>query len=178
MKKLKHLLRAIPIKTVLSLLLLISICATVYLTAGRKDATVTELGGYKTCTRAENGGIINGKMMYAEYRYEKTPLTRLERSEKFTVVDYLTLETLQNCLTDYEKRIEDYLENGNSKNREFALKYGFDPSALSEGDYCYLTVSETEDGESVTEYTVYYFDLSENKLYYFYSNTEFKLNSL
>ena len=105
------------------------------------------------------------------------PLTQLERSDDFAVVDYEMLETLQKCLSDYGKRIEDYLEKGSSKNREFALKYGFDRSALSEGDYCYLTVERTEDGKTVTEYSIYYFDLSEKTLYYFYSENEFKIKS-
>ena len=177
MKKLKNLLRAIPIKTVLSVLLLAVICATVYLTAGQRDRLVSELPGYKTLVEAENGSIFSGKMKYAEYRYEKVPLSQLEENDNFAVVDYETLETLQNCLSDYGKRIEDYLENGSSKNRELALKYNFDPSALSEGDYCYLTVNESEDGKTVTEYTVYYFDLSEKTLYYFYSENEFKIKS-
>ena len=177
MKKLKSLLRTVPIKTVLSLLLLAVLCTTVYLSAGRRDATVDSLSIYQTCTRAENGGIFSGKMKYAEYQYEKAPLTQLEGSDDFAVVDYETLETLQKCLTDYEKRIEDYLEKGSSKNREFALKYGFDRSELSEGDYCYLTVERTEDGKTVTEYGIYYFDLSEKTLYYFYSENEFKIKS-
>ena len=177
MKKLKHLLRAIPIKTVLSLILLISICATVYLTVGRKDTVVSALADYKTCVRAENGGIFKGKMEYAEYQYEKLPLAQLEKSDDFTIVDYETLETLQNCISDYENRIKEYRENGNSKNREFARKYGFDSAMLSEGDYCYLTVESSEDGKNVTRYSAYYFDLSEKKLYYFYSDNQFKIKS-
>lgn len=169
--------KSLPLKAIISVFLLLSLCAAIYFGAGQDSPTVRALPKYLTRTYAENGGIVNGKMKYAEYTYEKIFPDDIEKGGHLTVVDYLTLETLQACISDYEKRIGDYLQNGSSKNREFAVKYGFSAFQLAENDYCSVTVKESEDGKTVEEFSIYYFDLSEKKLYYFYSENEFESQS-
>lgn len=166
--------KSLPLKAIISVFLLLSLCAAIYFSAGQDGRAVRDLPKYQTRIYAENGGILNGKMKYAEYTYEKIFPDDIEESGHLTVVDYQALETVKACISDYEKRIGEYLKNGSSKNREFALKYGFSPSQLTENDYCSVTVKESEDGKTVEEFSIYYFDLSEKKLYHFYSENEFE----
>ena len=110
-------------------------------------------------------------MEYAQYTYEKLYSDQVEESGYFTLIDYEILTQLKGFTEDFEKRVEEYHENGNPKNREFASLCCFYTENVKEGDYCYLkTVPETaETVKDAESYTVYYVDVSEKTVYYLYA---------
>ena len=113
-------------------------------------------------------------MKYAEYTYEKIYADQVEESGYFTLIDYEIFTKLKGFTEDFEKRVEKYQENGNSKNKEFASLCCFYSEYLSEGDYCFIkTVPESaETVKDAESYTVYYFSPSKKTLYYLYAETK------
>lgn len=167
MKNFKNNLRKLPLKIISCLLLLIAVCASVYLCSGKPDPVVSSLTAYTSRTYGENGGIFKNKLKYGEYYYEKILASVVDKSEYLSEVDYEAYETLKRCTADFEKRIEQSLASRNSKDRELALKYKFTATQIEEGDYYRCTLKESKDGE-LEYYDIYYFDFSEKKLYFLY----------
>ena len=160
-----------PIKALSILLLVALICTALYFGGSPDSAMIRALPKYQSRTVAKNGEWFGGRMEYAQYTYEKLYSDQVEESGYFTLIDYEILTQLKGFTEDFEKRVEEYHENGNPKNREFASLCCFYTENAEEGDYCYLkTVPETaETVKDAKSYTVYYVEVSEKTVYYLYA---------
>ena len=171
-KKKARTLGKFPIKAVSVLLLLAIVCAAIYAGGFPDSAVVKALPKYQSRTVAKNGEWFDGRMKYAEYTYEKIYADQLEESGYFTLIDYDILTKLRGFTASFEETVENYLKNGNAKNKTFAARCCFYTEDTAEGDYCFIkTVPESAQSVKEAEsYTVYYFDVSDNTLYYLYAD--------
>ena len=115
-----RILEKISIKLISTVLLLAILCSAIFFCGGVDSAIVRALPKYKNRYHYQNGEWFGGKMKYAEYTYEKIFADQIEETEHFTLVDYEMLTELKKYTEDFEKRVNEYLISGNSKNKEFA----------------------------------------------------------
>lgn len=105
---------------------------------------------------------------YAKYFYDSITAQDLELSEHFTVTTDEDVEEILLHINDFEGAVEVTAE-------ELRENYDFDRSIVTEGDYFCI---ETKDGEPIGQgfyekfdnYSVYYFDVDAQILYYFHHN--------
>ena len=155
-------------RVIFSVIPLALVCLAIFLGGNSDSEVLKALPKYEKRVYSENGGIVGDKMRYAEYRFEKIYPDQIEEYEKFQKVDLAGLTALKAYVKDYEERIDEYMQSGNSKNTQFALNCCFYSEYLDEGDYYIL---ETGDNDTAPEYySIYYFDLSSKTLYYMYAD--------
>lgn len=105
---------------------------------------------------------------YAKYIYDNISIQDLESSEYFKIITADDVEEIRLHIDDFEEWVE--VCGG-----ELKENYDFDKTVVTEGDFFYI---ETKDGEPVGQgtygkfdnYSVYYFDVDTQILYYFHNN--------
>ncbi len=105
---------------------------------------------------------------YAKYFYDSITVEDLESSEYFTVTTDEDVEEILLHIDDFEGWVE-------AVGGELKENYDFDRSIVTVGDYFCI---ETKDGEPIGQgfyekfdnYSVYYFDVDAQILYYFHNN--------
>lgn len=98
---------------------------------------------------------------YAKYTYKTVPTRDLETSAYFRVT---TAEAVEEILS-YVENFEGWVEAVGGELKEH---YDLDKTVISEGDYFYIALRD-EQGK-FDNYTVYYFDVDAQILYYFHNN--------
>lgn len=153
-------------KKLLSLLLALSVllglCGCSY-----QDPVIKSLPKYNSKFFYTSGGFQD-YTDYAKYCYESITVQNLEESGYFTAT---TAEDVDEVLL-YIENFEHWVE---TIGEELKDNYDFDKSVVSEGDFLYIV---TKDGEPIgqgtygkfDDYSVYYFDLDAQILYYFHNN--------
>lgn len=105
---------------------------------------------------------------YAKYYYDSVTAKDIEASIYFTEATAEDVEEILLHIENFEARVE-------AIGGELKDNYDFDKTVVSEGDFFYI---KTKYGEPIGEgtygkfddYTVFYFDVDAQILYYFYSN--------
>lgn len=147
---------------VLILILLFGFCGCSYF-----DSPLSTLPNYKTKVFYTSGGFQDFTD-YAKYTYESVTAQDLEGSKYFTETTADDVEEILLHIDDFEGWVE-------AVGKELEDNYDFDKSIVSEGDFFYI---ETKDGEPIGQgtygkfdnYSVYYFDIDTQILYYFHNN--------
>ena len=150
------------VSLLLTLILLLGICA-----CSDSDTVIASLPKYSKEVLYTDGGFQDFTD-YGKYFYESVTAQELEASEYFTAAAEEDVEEILSYIDDFEN----WVEAADEKLRD---GYDFDKAIVSEGDFfCIIT----KDGEPIgdgaygkfDDYTVYYFDLDAQILYYFHSN--------
>lgn len=105
---------------------------------------------------------------YGKYHYTDISEASLQETGYLSKMEQSDVEEMQEYLDNFEGRVK-------SVGGEVQEGYDFDRSLPSPGDYLYL---KTKEGEPIGDtayrkfdnYTLYYFDLDTQVLYYFHSN--------
>ena len=154
MKKLSFLLLVIA--------LLLSLCSCTY-----QDPVLSSLPNYKNEEFYTSGGFQDFTD-YAKYTYDSVKAENLETSKYFT-------ETSNEDVDEILLHIHNFEEWVDTIGGELKENYDFDRSIVTEGDFFCI---QTKDGEPIGQgtygkfdnYTVYYFDIDAQILYYFHNN--------
>ena len=144
------------------LLLLLGLCGCTY-----RNPVIDSLPQYNSRLFYTSGGFQD-YTDYAKYFYESVTVQNLEASEYFAAATTEDVEEILLYIGDFEGWAD--MTGG-----EFKEHYDFDKAAVSEGDFFYI---QTRYGEPIgdgtygkfDDYTVYYFDVDAQILYYFHSN--------
>ncbi len=101
---------------------------------------------------------------YGIYTYDPVDVAALrENAYLAPVTDVADVRTY---IGDFEKWVEIHREN--NSHPELVAAYAFDPAIIDSGDYVCI---QTREGHSKFDsYTVYFFDVDTNRLYYFHNN--------
>ena len=105
---------------------------------------------------------------YAKYIYDNITIQDLESSEYFTITTADDVENIILFIEDFEGWVE--VCGG-----ELKENYDFNKTIITDGDFFYI---DTKEGESIGQgtygkfdnYSVYYFDVDAQILYYFHNN--------
>jgi hypothetical protein len=105
---------------------------------------------------------------YAKYTYDNISIQDLESTEYFTITTADDVEEILSYIDDFEGWVE-------ACGGELEENYDFDKTIVTEGDFFYI---ETKEGEPIGQgiygkfdnYSVYYFDVDAQILYYFHNN--------
>ena len=146
----------------LTLTLLLSLCGCSY-----QDPVLAALPDYKTKVFYTSGGFQDFTD-YAKYTYESVTAQDLKESKFFT-------ETTADDVGEILLHIDNFEDWVETIGEELKDNYDFDKNIVSEGDFFYI---ETKDGEPIGQgtygkfdnYSVYYFDIDTQTLYYFHNN--------
>lgn len=150
------------ILTVLFLALVLSACTTL------EDKVLRSLG---ECRSREfyTEGAFQDYIDYAKYYYDLVDFTD---NESFSKIGHSDIDVLNEHLDDFESWIETYREGDAS--REIVVNYDFDRSLIDGEDYLHIESKQYDpwdDGNPVfANYTIYFFDIQTNTLYYFHNN--------
>ncbi len=148
--------------SVLILILLFSFFGCSYF-----DSPLSALPDCKTKVFYTSGGFQDFTD-YAKYTYESVTARDLEGTKYFIETTADDVEEISLHIDDFEGWVE-------ACGGELKENYDFDKSIVSEGDFFYI---ETKDGEPIGQgtygkfdnYSVYYFDVDAQILYYFHNN--------
>lgn len=153
----------------LTIVFLIGLCGCSYTDLGIKyiDPVIESLPEYKS-KMFYTYGEFQDYTDYAEYIYDSITARDFETSEYFNAT---TAEDVEEILLHIEN-FEGWVEKADGELKE---NYDFDKTIVSEGDFFYI---ETKAGKPIGQgtygkfdsYTVYYFDIDTQILYYFHSN--------
>ena len=152
-----------PMKKAIMLLL----CLAALAGCSSEDAVIGALPKYQSmefCTTGEFQDFTD----YGVFTYDSITAEDLEGTGYFTEVTAADSGEILAHIDNFEEWVT--VIGG-----ELEEAYHFDPSALSEGDYCYI---DTKYGQPIgngtydkfDHYTVYFFDMETQILYYFHSN--------
>ena len=148
-------------------ILCVLLCLSILAGCVSEDAVISALPKYETkafCTTGEFQDFTD----YGVFTYDSLTAEELEGTGYFSEVT-----------ADDASEILDHIENFEEWvaviGGELAEAYNFDPSVVSEGDYFYINTKYGQPIGSSTygkfdHYTVYFFDVEEQILYYFHSN--------
>lgn len=154
MKKLGFLLLVIT--------LLLSLSSSTY-----QAPVLASLPDYKNNEFYTSGGFQD-YTDYAKYTYDSVTVENLELSKYFTKMSSQDVEEILLHIDNFEEWVE-------TIGGELKENYDFDRSIVTEGDFFYI---KTKDGEPIgrgiygkfDNYSVYYFDIDAQILYYFHNN--------
>lgn len=146
----------------LSIMLLIGLCGCTY-----QDPVLASLPDYKSEEFYTSGGFQDFTD-YAKYAYDSITVENLESSKYFTVTASVDVEEILLHIDNFEEWVK-------TIGGELKENYDFDRSVVTEGDFFYI---KTKDGEPIGQgtygkfdnYSVYYFDVDAQILYYFHNN--------
>lgn len=146
----------------LTLLLLVGLCGCNY-----KDPVLRTLPNYTSESFFTSGGFQDFTD-YAKYTYEDISVQTLDSSKYFTAANADDVEEILLHIENFEKWVE-------AVGGEVRENYDFDKTIVSQGDYFYI---KTKAGEPIGGgtykkfdcYTLYYFDVDTQILYYFHHN--------
>ena len=157
-------------KTVLFVLIIsISACA-LYSCAPYSDKALCSLGAYKS-REFYSEGAFQDFTDYAKYHYYSVDFSD---NEYFTKIEHSGTDNLNAYLDNFEKWIKAIRENDESC--EIVMNYDFDRSLIDNEDYLYIYFKNYEfDGVDYEDmkffnYSIYFFDVQTNTLYYFHNN--------
>lgn len=105
---------------------------------------------------------------YVKYIYDNITIQDLESSEYLTIITADDVENIILFIEDFEGWVE-------ACGGELKEKYDFDKTIITDGDFFYI---DTKKGEPIGQgtygkfdnYSVYYFDVDAQILYYFHNN--------
>ena len=105
---------------------------------------------------------------YAEYTYDNVSIQDLESSGYFKITTDDVVEEILLYIDDFEGWVE-------ACGGELVENYDFDKIVVAEGDFFYI---DSKEGEPIVQgtygkfdnYSVYYFDVDAQILYYFHNN--------
>ncbi len=151
-----------PVILLLAIILLFGLCACT-----SQDPVIASLPDYKSEVFYTSGGFQDFTD-YAKYTYDAITEQELEAAKYFAVTDAEDVEEI--CL-----HIDNFEEWVTTIDGELKANYDFDKTVVSEGDFFYI---KTKDGEPIGQgtygkfdnYSVYYFDVDAQILYYFHNN--------
>lgn len=151
---------------ILGICLLVSMMFFGFLYSHQKSV-ISSLPDYESREFYTSGGFQD-YTDYAKYFYDSITAQDLESSEHFTVTTDEDVEEILLHIDDFERAVAVTAE-------ELRENYDFDKSIVSEGDFFYI---ETKEGEPIGQgtydkfdnYSVYYFDIDAQILYYFHHN--------
>lgn len=132
-----------------------------------QDPVLSALPDYKTKVFYTSGGFQD-YTDYAKYTYESVTAQDLEEVKYFTEVTADDVKEIKSHINNFERWV-------NTIGEELKANYDFDKTIVSAGDFFYI---ETKYGEPIGQgtygkfdsYTVYYFDIDTQTLYYFHNN--------
>lgn len=148
-------------------LLCILLCLAAPAGCGGEDAVISALPKYRSmelCTTGEFQDFTD----YGVFTYDSLTAGDLESTGYFTEVTAADSEEILAHIKNFEEWVA--VIGG-----ELEEAYHFDKSAVSAGDYCYI---DTKYGQPIgnstydkfDHYTVYFFDMQTQILYYFHNN--------
>lgn len=151
---------------ILGICLLVSMMFFGFLYSHQKSV-ISSLPDYESREFYTSGGFQD-YTDYAKYFYDSITAQDLESSEHFTVTTDEDVEEILLHIDDFERAVAVTAE-------ELKENYDFDRSIVTEGDYFCI---ETKYGEPIGQgtydkfdnYSVYYFDIDAQILYYFHHN--------
>ncbi|MBQ4617557.1 MAG: hypothetical protein IJB27_04205 [Clostridia bacterium] len=153
----------------LTLTLLLSLCGCTYRLCGYtyQDPVLASLPDCKSKVFYTSGGFQDFTD-YAKYTYESVTAQDLKESKFFSETTADDVEEILLHIDNFEEWVETIGE-------ELKDNYDFDKNIVSEGDFFYI---ETKAGEPIGQgtydkfdnYSVYYFDIDTQTLYYFHNN--------
>lgn len=146
----------------LTLSLLLCLCGCFY-----QDPVIGSLPDYNSRVFYTSGGFQDFTD-YAKYYYDAITVQNLDASKYFSAVAAEDVEEILLHIDNFEDWVE-------TIGRELKNGYDFDKTIVTEGDFFYI---ETKYGEPIGQgtygkfdnYTVYYFDVDAQILYYFHNN--------
>ena len=149
---------------ILIVILLFSLCScTDY---AHKDLVLSDLPDYIN-KEYHTSGAFQDFTDYAKYTYNSVTAETLKSSKYFTEVSSEDIEEILLHIDNFEKWVK--------INEEIKENYDFDKSIVTAGDFFYI---KTKFGEPIGQetygkfdnYSVYYFDIDTQTLYYFHNN--------
>lgn len=151
---------------ILGICLLVSMMFFGFLYSHQKSV-ISSLPDYESREFYTSGGFQD-YTDYAKYFYDSITAQDLESSERFTVTTDENVEEILLHIDDFERAVAVTAE-------ELKENYDFDRSIVTEGDYFCI---ETKFGEPIGQgfyekfhnYSVYYFDIDAQIMYYFHHN--------
>lgn len=151
--------------------LCIILCVLLWLSAATgcssEDTVISTLPKYRSMELCTTGGPQD-YTDYGVFTYDSVTAEDLEGTGYFTKVTATESEEILAHIDNFEEWVT--VIGG-----ELEEAYHFDQSAVSAGDYCYI---DTKYGQPIgngtydkfDHYTVYFFDMQTQILYYFHSN--------
>lgn len=133
--------------------LLFSLCGCSY-----RDPVLASLPDYKNEFFYTDGGFQD-YTDYAKYTYESVTAEEFEDSKYFTATTAEDVEEILLHIDNFEEWVE-------ISEADLKGNYDFDKTIVAEGDYFYI---KTKAGE-FDNYSIYYFDIDAQILYYFHTN--------
>ncbi len=151
---------------ILGICLLVSMMFFGFLYSHQKSV-ISSLADYESKEFYTSGGFQD-YTDYAKYTYDNIKIQDLETSEYFTKTTADDIEEILLHIDDFEGWVE-------TCGGELKENYDFDKTIVTVGDFFYI---ETKDGEPISQgtygkfdnYSVYYFDVDAQILYYFHNN--------
>lgn len=111
--------------------------------------------------------LDDGFQDYTDYGiYTYDPLDKAVLRENIYLEPVTDVEDIRTYIEDFEKWVEVHREN--NSHPELVAAYAFDPTIIDSRDYIYIKTKEGLD--KFHNYTLYFFDVDTNTLYYFHNN--------
>ena len=147
---------------IVTFVLLVGLCG-----CEKKDKVIASLPDYNGKLFYTSGGFQD-YTDYAKYLYENVTVQTFTSSKYFRETN---LDDVDEMLLNIGN-FEDWVDTIGGQLED---KYDFDKSIVTEGDYFYI---KTKEGEEISQspygkfdnYTVYFFDMDTQILYYFHNN--------
>ncbi len=104
---------------------------------------------------------------YCKYYYKNIDANTFDENEYFKIVSDNDIENILSFINEYERTTSSFTE--------VQRVYDFNKKIIEAGDFFYIYTMEGEKSgahtyEKFEHYDVYYFDISEQILYYFHNN--------
>ena len=146
----------------LAMILLLSLYGCFY-----QDPVLASLPRYQSEVFYTSGGFQD-YTDYAKYTYDELSTEKFENSKYFTETSSEDIEEILLYIDDFEQWVE-------AVSGELEVNYDFDKNVVTEGDFFCI---KTKEGQPIGErtygkfenYTVYYFDIDTQVMYYFHNN--------
>ena len=132
-----------------------------------KDEVVSALPKYDSM-EAYSSGDFQDFTDYMKYSYHSVDESTLTETGYFKKLSDADADDIREYIDDFEQWVE-------TCGGELSKKYDFDRSIISAGDHFYLITKEGQpigDGAygRFDDYSLYYFDMDAQMLYYFHNN--------
>lgn len=142
---------------ILTVSLLVLLCSCVY-----TDPVLARLPACKSEAFYTSGGFQD-YTDYAKYTYESVDAQSLLRTGYFAEVTAEDVNEIQSYLEDFEEWVA-------TCGGELSENYDFDMTTVSAGNYFYIEAEDSDPDRKFYDYTIYYFDIDAQILYYFHNN--------
>ena len=146
---------------ILCLIVITCISGTFVLYKMSEDQVIKSLGTYKEKEFYSNGGFQDATD-YAKYAYD----SNIDIEYHYYLKRIEDDNQLLSYINDFESVVE-----GCSETSELVQGYDFNRKLIDSNDYYYIDMKETtfDSGLTiVTNYTIYFYDIQSNVLYYFH----------